>query len=159
MRDAHAMAEFTVEQILDAIYRHLAARHICTLATSQQDQPWAATCFYVPRALDLYVCQRKDARTLEQMRANPRTAFSIDDRKVEAWLQGLGSASTVTGADESWARAQLQQAAPEFSRHFTNPEYPILLIRADDLTFVDRPSGIVPRQHLRFTNQTWRIVP
>jgi len=151
------MAEFSVEQILDAAQRHLAARHVCTLATSHHDQPWAATSFYVARGLDVYVCQRQDARTLEHMLANPRTALAVDDRKVEAWLQGLGSAAVVTGGDEAWARARLQQAAPEFSRHFTNPDYPIVLIRVDDLTFIDRPNGIAPRQRLIRGDGAWRF--
>ncbi len=151
------MAEFTIEQILDAARRHLAARHICTLATSHHDQPWAATSFYVTRGLDVYVCQRRDARTLVHMLANPRTAFAVDDRRVEAWLQGMGDAAVVTGEDEAWARAQLQRAAPEFTRHFANPEYPIVLIRADDLTFVDRPNGIAPRQHLVCSDGAWRF--
>src|SRR2546425_10404184 len=132
------MTDFTIQQILDAIRRHLDARHVCTLATAHRDQPWAATSFYVTRDLDLFVCQRSDARTLEQMRANPRTAFAVDDRKVEAWLQGLGMASPGTGADEAWARAQLQRVAPAFVRDFTNPEFAIILIKAADPTFADR---------------------
>lgn len=151
------MAEFTVQQILGAVKRHLAARHICTLATSRHDQPWAATSFYVTRGLDVYVCQRRDARTLVQMLANPRTAFAVDDRKVEAWLQGVGFAAVVTGDDAAWARSQLERAAPEFARHFANPEFPIVLIRADDLTFVDRSNGIAPRQHLFQRDGVWRF--
>ncbi len=151
------MTEFTVEQILDVVQRHLAVRHICTLATSHRDQPWAATSFYVTRGLDVYVCQRQDARTLVHMLANPRTAFAVDDRKVEAWLQGVGLAAVMTGDDETWARTQLQRAAPEFARHFANPEFPIVLIRADDLTFVDRPNGIAPRQHLVCSDGAWRF--
>lgn len=151
------MTDFTVQQILDAIRRHLDVRHVCTLATAHRDQPWAASSFYVTRDLDLFVCQRSDARTLEQMRANPRTAFAIDDRKVEAWLQGLGIATQVEGADDAWARAQLQRVAPEFTRHFTNPDFPIILIKAADLTFADRANGITPRQHLVLTNHSWRF--
>lgn len=149
--------QFTVDQVLQAVKRHLAARHICTLATSHRDEPWVATSFYVPGDLDVYVCQRKDARTLAHMLANPRTAVAVDDRKVEAWLQGLGTASVMTGNDETWAREQLQRAAPEFTRHFSNPEYPIVLIRVDELMFVDRPNGIVPRQHLVLTDGEWRF--
>lgn len=151
------MPEFTIEHVLSAIQRHLDARHICTLATSYRDRPWAATSFYFPRGLDVFVCQRSDARTLEQMRANPHTAFAVDDRKVDAWLQGLGTASSVEGPDEAWARAQLQRVAPEFVRHFANPEYPIIRIQASDLTFADRSNGITPRQHLIFTNHAWRF--
>jgi uncharacterized protein YhbP (UPF0306 family) len=153
------MADFTVERVLGAIQRHLEARHICTLATSHHDRPWAATSFYVPRDLDLFVCQRSDARTLEQLRANPQTAFAVDDRKVDAWLQGMGTASPVAGADDAWARAQLQRVAPEFVRHFTNPEYPIIVVRATDLTFADRSNGITPRQHLMYVDQAWRFAP
>lgn len=149
--------QLTVEQILDAARRHLASRHICTLATAHRDQPWAASSFYVARDLNIYVCQRKDARTLAHMLANPRAAFAVDDRKVEAWLQGLGTASVVMGDAETWARERLQHAAPEFARHFSNPEYPILLIQVDELTFVDRPGGIVPRKHLALADGEWRF--
>lgn len=150
--------QFTVETILDAVRRHLASRHICTLATSHRDEPWAATSFYVVRDLDVYVCQRKDARTLAHMLANPRAALAVDDRKVEAWLQGLGTVSVVSGEGEGWARDQLPRVAPEFTRHFSNPEYPILLIRLDELTYADRPNGIVPRQHLILAGEEWGFV-
>jgi uncharacterized protein YhbP (UPF0306 family) len=149
------MAELPVSEILDAIRRHLAARHVITFATSHRDMPWAASAFYVVRDLDLFTCQRKDARTLAQMLANPRTAFTVDDRKVEAWLQGSGTAEVLTGADDAWAREALQQAAPEFKRHFTNMEYPTLVIHPDLFTFADRANGIYPRQRLLLRDGEW----
>ncbi len=152
------MSEFTVDQVLQAARAHLAARHVVTLATSDQNEPWAATAFYVARDLDLVVCQGKRARTLAHMLVNPRTAFAVDDRKAEAWLQGLGRAELLEGDLDAWARAALQQAAPEFTRHFTNPEYPTLLIRVDELTLADRLNGIYPRQHLVRHDDEWRFV-
>lgn len=145
----------TVEQVLAAARRHLADRHVCTIATSHRDVPWAASAFYVPRDLDVFVCQRKDARTLAQMLANPRTAFAVDDRKADAWFQALGSAAVVTGDDDRWARAQLQRAAPEFGRHFANPDFPILLVQVTEFTFVDRTGGITPRQQLVRRDGIW----
>ena len=144
--------------ILDPAKRHLAARHVCTLATSHHDEPWAATCFYVPRGVDLVVCQGKRARTLAHMLANPRTAFAVDDRKAEAWLQGLGNALVLRGDEDGRARELLRRVAPEFTHHFTNPEYPVLLIKVDEFTFADRPNGIYPRQRLVMKNGEWRFV-
>ena len=46
----------------------------------------------LPWAIDLYVCQSKRARTLTHMLANPRTAFAVDDRRADVWLQGMGAA-------------------------------------------------------------------
>jgi uncharacterized protein YhbP (UPF0306 family) len=149
--------EYTVGEILDAIRRHLAERHVVTLATSLNDEPWAATAFYVPWGLDLVVCQGKRARTLTHMIKNPRTAFAVDDRKADAWLQGIGAAALVKGDDETRARDELQRVAPEFTRHFTNLEYPVLLIKVDELTFADRPGGIYPRQHLELRDGEWRF--
>ncbi len=146
--------ELTVEAVLAVIRRHLAARHVCTLATSHGDVPWAASSFYVPRDVDLFVCQGKRARTLTNMRVNPRVAFAVDDRKAEAWLQGLGRAKLAGPEHDAWARAALQRVAPEFTRHFNNPEYPVLLIRVDELTFADRPNGI-PRKHVINQNERW----
>lgn len=154
---AVAPTEFTVNQVLDAVRRHLAERHVVTLATSLHDEPWAATAFFVPWGLDLVVCQGKRARTLAHMLVNPRTAFAIDDRKAEAWLQGAGMATALKGADDGRAREQLQRVAPEFIRHFTNPEYPTLVITVDELTFVDRPNGIYPRQHVVLRDGEWRF--
>ncbi len=151
-------AQFSVEAILNAIRRHLAARHVCTLATSHRDIPWAATSFYMPRGVDLFVCQGKKARTLENLLANPRGAFAVDDRQAEAWLQGLGTAALANPEDEQWAREQLRRVAPEFTHHFNNPEQPVLLIHVDELTFADRPNGIYPRQHLVLQNGQWRLV-
>jgi len=145
----------TAVVVLEAIGRHLAARHVCTLATSRGDVPWAASSFYVPRGVDLFVCQGKRARTLANMQANPRVGFAVDDRKAEAWLQGLGVAAAATAADEVWARESLRQAAPEFTHHFTNPEQPVLVIAVDELTFVDRPNGISPRKHLILREGGW----
>ena len=147
----------SLEQIFDAIRRHLAARHICVLATCHADVPWAASSFYVSRDLDLYVCQGKSARTLANMRANPRTAFAVDDRQAAAWLQGIGRAGPVGPEDDRWARETLQVVAPEFTHHFTNPEQPVLLIRAEEVTFADRPGGIYPRQHLVRRNGAWEF--
>ncbi len=151
--------KFTVEAILDAIRRHLTARHVCTLATSHQDVPWAATSFYVPRGVDLFICQGKTARTLANLLVNPRGAFAVDDRQAEAWLQGLGTATRVSAEDDRWARERLRQAAPEFTHHFNNPEQPVLFIRVDELTFADRPNGIYPRQHLVLHDGRWEVAP
>lgn len=148
-------ASLTVEAVLEAIQRHLAARHVCTLATSYHDTPWAASSFYVPRGLDLFVCQGKTARTLANLLANPRGAFAVDDRQAEAWLQGLAIASRATSEDDRWARERLRQVAPEFTHHFNNPEQPVLLLRVDELTFADRPGGIYPRQHLALRDGRW----
>lgn len=138
----------TAETVLEAIQRHLAARHVCTLATSRGDVPWAASSFYIARGVDLFVCQGKRARTLANMRVNPKVGFAVDDRKAEAWLQGLGTAVPAASDDEAWARERLRERAPEFTHHFTNPEQPVLFIRVEELTFADRPNGIYPRRHL-----------
>lgn len=147
----------SVEAVLDAIRRHLEARHVCTLATSQEDVPWAASSFYVARGVDLFVCQGKRARTLANMRVNPRVGFAVDDRKAEAWLQGLGTAARAGSEDDTWAREQLRERAPEFTHHFTNPEQPVLSIRVQELTFADRPHGIYPRKHLKWINERWEF--
>src|SRR3989442_4836281 len=106
-------AEFTVDQILQAVRTHLASRTVVTLATSHRDEPWAATAFYVARGHDLYVCQRQRARTLAHMLANPRTAFAADDRRADAWLQRLGAATVIRDDNGAWVRQSLRQAAPE----------------------------------------------
>jgi len=146
-----------VETILSAARGHLAQRHVCTFATSQDDVPWAASAFYVARDLDVYTCQRKDARTLAQMLANPRVSFAVDDRKTEAWLQALGTARPASPAEDAWAREALQRVAPEFVQHITNPDYPVLAVLVDEFTFVDRAVGIVPRQHLILSEVGWRF--
>jgi len=152
-----AQTQLSMETVLAAARKHLAARSVCTFATSHGDVPWAASAFYVARDLDVFTCQRKDARTLRQMLANPRVSFAVDDRKAEAWLQALGTSRLATPAEDVWAREALQRAAPDFSRHFLNPEYPVVLIRVTELTFVDRNAGIVPRQHLILDGVKWRF--
>lgn len=152
-----AQAALDIQTVLRAAQKHLVDRHVCTFATSHRDTPWAASAFYVARGLNVFTCQRKDARTLKHMRANPHVAFSVDDGKVEAWFQGLGDARVVTGPDDAWARGQLQLAAPEFAKHFVNPEFPILSINVREFTFVDRNGGIIPRQHLVRTGDEWRF--
>ena len=152
-----AQTQLSLEMVLEAARGHLAQRHVCTFATSQGDVPWAASAFYVARDLDVYTCQRKDARTLRQMLANPRVSFAVDDRKAEAWLQALGTSRLVTGPEGEWAREGLIQAAPAFDRHFRNPDYPVLKITVSEFTFVDRPAGIVPRQQLVRDGDGWRF--
>src|SRR3990172_1081318 len=109
-----AQTQLDVETVLTAARKHLADRFVCTFATSHQDVPWAASAFYVARELDIFTCQRKDARTLRQMLANPTVGFAVDDRKAEAWLQALGSARLASPVEDEWAREALQRAAPEF---------------------------------------------
>lgn len=152
-----AQVQFAVEAVLDAARGHLAQRHVCTFATAHEDVPWAASAFYVARDLDVFTCQRKDARTLRQMLANPRVSFAVDDRKAEAWFQALGMARLATPVEDEWAREALAAAAPEFGRHFSNSEYPVLKITVSEFTFVDRAAGIVPRQHLVRDGGPWRF--
>jgi len=146
---------FTVDDVLAAIRRHLAARHTCVLATSRENAPWAASSFYVARDLDLYVCQGRTARTLANMRANPQAAFAVDDRRAEAWLQGAGTITPISPEEDGWARAALTRAAPEFTHHFANPDQPVLCIRPNELTFADRRGGIYPRRHLLLRDGAW----
>jgi uncharacterized protein YhbP (UPF0306 family) len=148
---------FAVETILEAARRHLARHHVCTFATSYRDVPWAASAFYVVQGLDVFTCQRNDARTLRQMLANPRVSFAADDRTAEAWFQALGTARPASPEEERWARAALSAAVPGFVRHFDNPEYPIVRILTSEFTFVDRGAGIVPRQHLILGPEGWRF--
>jgi uncharacterized protein YhbP (UPF0306 family) len=152
-----SVEELTVERVLGAARGHLARRHVCTFATSHHDVPWAASAFYVARDLDILTCQRKDARTLAQMQANPRTAFAVDDRKTEVWFQALGTARPATADEDSWARDALQLAAPEFARHFTNLAHPVLLVHVEEFTFVDRTAGITPRRRLLREGDQWRF--
>jgi uncharacterized protein YhbP (UPF0306 family) len=152
-----SVEELTVPRVVEAARGYLAGRHVCTFATSHHDIPWAASAFYVARDLDVFTCQRKDARTLAQMLANPTTAFAVDDQKAEAWFQALGTAHRAAADEEAWAREALQRAAPEFSRHFTNPDYPVLLVRVEEFTFADRGAGIIPRRRLRREGENWRF--
>lgn len=152
-----ARTQLSVEMVLDAARRHLAQRHVCTFATSHGDVPWAASAFYVARDLDVFTCQRKDARTLAQMLANPRVSFAVDDRKAEAWLQALGTARLATAVEDEWAREALGAAVPEFLRHFSNPDFPVLKVVMSEFTLVDRGGGIVPRQRLIRDGSAWRF--
>lgn len=152
-----AQIQLSVEMILEAARAHLARRHVCTFATSQGDVPWAASAFYVAEDLDIFTCQRNDARTLRQMLANPRVSFAVDDRKAEAWLQALGTSRLVTGPEEEWAREALCAAAPEFVRHFRNPDYPVMKVTVLEFTLVDRNGGIVPRQQVVRDGTGWRF--
>jgi uncharacterized protein YhbP (UPF0306 family) len=147
----------TVATVLEAARVHIARRHVCTFATSHHDVPWAASAFYVARDFDVFTCQRKDARTLLQMQANPMTALAVDDGKAEAWFQGLGTARRAAADEEAWARGALQRAAPEFVSHFTNVEYPVLLVHVEEFTFVDRQAGIIPRRRLVREGDQWRF--
>lgn len=152
-----AQAALDIQTVLRAAQKHLADRHVCTFATSHRDVPWAASAFYAARGLNIFTCQRKDARTLAHMRANPRVAFAVDDNKVEAWFQALGEAQVVSGPDDAWARENLGRVAPEFVKHFAKPEYPVLSIAIREFTFADRIGGIIPRQHLIREGDEWRF--
>lgn len=152
-----AQATLDVQTVLMAAQKYLSERSVCTFATSQRDIPWAASAFYVVRGLNIFTCQRKDARTLAHMRANPNVAFAVDDSKVEAWFQGLGDCRIASGPDDAWARGQLQRAAPEFAKHFANLDYPVLMISVREFTYADRGGGIIPRQHLIRAGDEWRF--
>src|SRR6516225_7185962 len=107
-------------QIPQPVLDYLASHKTVTLATASSDgTPHASTFMYVNDGLSIYFWARATSTTAQQIRANPRVSFAIDEY-AEDWnkakgIQGDGEAQLVSDGGE------VGKAVGLFAGRFTSP--------------------------------------
>ena len=107
-------------QVPVTVLDYLAAEKTVTLGTASADgTPHARTFMYVNDGLSIYFWARPTSTTAQQIQANPRVSFAIDEY-VEDWnkakgIQGAGEGQLVSDGDE------IGKVVGLFADHFSSP--------------------------------------
>ena len=116
-----------MDDVRSFILAYLESHHTITLATCQENQPWAATVFYASTDLTIYFFSDPKTRHAQNIAANPRVAATIQEdyhdwRKIKG-LQMEGEVLPVASVFEK-ARAMTAYARkyPDVIKVFTNPQ-------------------------------------
>jgi uncharacterized protein YhbP (UPF0306 family) len=153
------MAEELKRQILD----YLQAHNTMTLATCDENVPWAATVFYASDELDLYFFSAPDSRHCANLAANARVAVTVqEDYRDWRAIKGVqlgGSVALVDSVfDKAKALAVYARKYPEVIRLFTDPANGALhraflkvkfyRVTPEQVFFIDNAQGFGKRQEL-----------
>jgi uncharacterized protein YhbP (UPF0306 family) len=87
---------------------YLRCHHVATLATFDDDMPWASAVFYVNNGYDLFFLSAPTTRHAVNLARNPRVAATVqedyDDWPKIKGVQLEGHAQEIRGAEETTAR-------------------------------------------------------
>jgi len=103
-----------------AVLEYLGSQKTITLATASLDgMPHASTFMYVNDGLSIYFWARPTSTTAQQIQANPRVSFAVDEY-VEDWnkakgIQGDGDGQLVSDGEE------VVKVVGLFADRFTSP--------------------------------------
>ena len=123
----------------------LRAQRVAVIATSADDQPWAATVYYAEDGFTLYVNTPSSTTMLRNMLRNPRVSYAIDERRPTFFLQAVGRAAVVDDpAEFERARALLAAKVPE--AHVGRPDYTLVKIVSEIVYVSDFRQGYRPRE-------------
>ncbi|HEY1374664.1 MAG TPA: pyridoxamine 5'-phosphate oxidase family protein [Candidatus Binatia bacterium] len=153
------MAVELKRQVLDYMESH----NTMTLATSQNESPWAATVFYASDGLKLYFFSAPDSRHCQNLAANPRVAVTIQEdyhdwRKIKG-IQLEGHVAAVDSLIEKGkAMTVYARKYPDVMKIFTDPGsgslYKAFLkvkfyrVAPEKLFYIDNEQGFGKRQEL-----------
>ena len=85
----------------DFVRRWLDNHEYCVLATSCDDNPWAATVNYtVDDALNIYIMTRPETLKFQNILTNPRVCLVIDSQTKDGTLQIHGVAEPILSSME-----------------------------------------------------------
>jgi uncharacterized protein YhbP (UPF0306 family) len=113
-----------------------------TLATASGDgAPHAATYLYVSDGVDLFIWLKPSSRTAQNVKANSRVGFAIDEY-AEDWrqtkgVQGSGNCEPVTGEGIAEAAMKFGEKFPDLSPGGSTANIAFFRIRPDQLEFID----------------------
>lgn len=149
-----AVEPTVVEERITAV---LAENKVMNLATSGKAAPWCSTCYFVEDGFDLVFLVEPDSTTLENIRHNPRVAFSVNRQVPDRFVQGIGTVEIIGQATEhEEVYALLREKAPE-TAHFVESIPGMLLARiiAERIGVADMEAGMFPRQTLIRRGEEW----
>jgi nitroimidazol reductase NimA-like FMN-containing flavoprotein (pyridoxamine 5'-phosphate oxidase superfamily) len=122
-------------------------QRVAVIATSADDQPWAATVYYAEDGFTLYVNTPNTTTMLRNMRRNPRVSYAIDERRPTFFLQAIGRATPVDDPAE-FARARALLAAKVPEAHVGRPDYTLVKIVSEVVYVSDFRNGYRPREEI-----------
>src|SRR3970040_2357040 len=92
----------------------LAGNKVMAVATSGETAPWCFTCFFAEEGFDLLFLVEHGSATIENIRKNPRVAFTVNRQVPDRFLQGVGTGEIIGDATEhTEAFAPLRQKVAE----------------------------------------------
>lgn len=135
----------------------LAENRVMNLATSGETAPWCFTCFFVEDGFDLLFLVEHNSSTIENIRRNPRVAFTINRQVPDRFVQGIGTVQIIGEATEHGeSYAPLREKVPE-TEGFVQRIPKMLLARVitERIGIADMEAGIFPRQTLVRRGEEW----
>ena len=126
------------EHVLD----YIGGESAMTVATATGDgAPHAATYLYVNDGIDLVIWLKPSSRTAENIKANKRVGFAIDeyssDWRQTKGVQGSGSCEPVTGEGIAAAAMKFGEKFPDLTPGGSTANISFYRIRPDELEFID----------------------
>jgi hypothetical protein len=140
---------------------YMESHNTMTLATCQDDVPWAATVFYANHGWRLYFFSSPDSRHCQNLAANPRVGVTIqEDYRDWQKIKGIQLEGTAVEIASMGEKAQAMIAYgrkyPEVIKLFSNPAsgalYKAFLkvkfycVLAQRVYYIDNEQGFGKRQ-------------
>lgn len=138
----------------------LAENKVMTVATSGETAPWCFTCFFAEEGFDLLFLVEHGSATIENIRKNPRVAFTINRQVPDRFLQGVGTVEIIGDATEHQeAYAPLREKVRETEAFVQNiPRMQLARLITERIGVTDMEAGVFPRQTLARRGQEWTPV-
>jgi uncharacterized protein YhbP (UPF0306 family) len=145
------MAGEVPQHVLD----YIAGEKTVTLATATADgAPHAATQLYVNDGVDLFIWLKPASRTAQNIKANSRVGFAIDeyteDFRQTKGIQGSGSCEPVTGEGIAQAAMKFGEKFPDLSPGGSTANISFFRIRPDELEFIDNTGSEKSQEEFGF---------
>ena len=135
----------------------LAENTVMNLATCGEASPWCFTCYFAEDGLDLLFLVERVSTTMDNLRENPRAAFTVNRQVPDRFVQGLGRVEIVADlADQPDAYAPLRAKIPEIDGFVrVVPGLVLARVVTERIGLVDVGAGIVPRHMLERRGDEW----
>src|SRR3954447_3954038 len=133
-----------------------------TIATVSGDgDPHAATYLYVNDGIDRFIWLKPSSRTAENVRANGRVGFAIDEYSSD-WtqtkgVQGSGSCEPVTGEGIADAAVKFGDKFPDLTPGGSTANISFYRIRPSELEFIDNSGTEKSSEEFGFSYSTDRV--
>lgn len=98
------MIKVAGSQVKETVLKYLEEHYTMTIATAQEDSPWAAAVFYASDGFTLYFLSDPESRHSKNIAEHPSVAVTINEdyhdwRKIKG-IQMEGKAELVTAEDD-----------------------------------------------------------
>jgi uncharacterized protein YhbP (UPF0306 family) len=152
------MAAEAPQHVLD----YIGGEKTLTLATATADgAPHAATHLYVNDGVDLFIWLKPSSRTAQNLQANSRVGFAIDeyaeDFRQTKGVQGSGSCEPVTGEGIAMAAMKFGEKFPDLSPGGSTANIAFFRVRPDELEFIDNTGSEKSSEEFGFDYSSDRV--